>query len=71
MRTSYIMKLWLFVPYFCVLKRICAETILWSEDTPQKEEHASQFKALLIHLFIVSSQGWLEGCLFDSYYTKV
>ena len=29
-------------------------TILWSDDTPSKEEYASQFRALFIHFFIMS-----------------
>ena len=43
--------------YFLFLRRlksIFAETILWSEDTPSKEEYVSQMKALFIYfLFMI------------------
>ena len=35
------------VLFLCKLRHIFAATILWSEDTPSKEEYASQFRALL------------------------
>ena len=36
------------------LRRIFAEMILWLEDTPSKEEYASQFPALFIHSLFMS-----------------
>ena len=36
------------------LRRIFAVMILWSEDTPSKEEYAFQFNALLIHFLFMS-----------------
>ena len=35
------------------LRRIFAEMILWSEDTPSKEGYASQFKELFIHFLLI------------------
>ena len=46
MRTSHIVKLKLFVSYFCTLRRIFADTVLCLEDTPSIEEYDSQFIAL-------------------------
>ena len=33
------------------LRRIVNGTILWSEDTPSKEEYASHFRTLLVHFY--------------------
>ena len=42
----------------CVLflhRQIFGETILWSEDTPSKEEYASQLKVRYIHFLFMKS----------------
>ena len=39
---------------FLFFKWIFAETILWLEDTPSKEEYASQFKVLFIYFLLMN-----------------
>ena len=39
--------------FLCRLRCIFAVNILWSEDAPLKEEYASQFRVLFIHLFMI------------------
>ena len=40
------------------IRRIIAETILWSKDTPSKEEYASQFKASGLLTMFLNHLGW-------------
>ena len=40
---------------FCRLSRIFAVTIRWLEDTPSKEEYASQFIALFFHFLFIKT----------------
>ena len=48
-------KLLRFVSYFCINSgESLAETILSLEDTPSKEEYASQFTALFIHFLFMN-----------------
>ena len=54
MRTSHVVKPWLFVFYFFIdLGESFAKTILWLDNTPSKEQYVSQFTALFIHFFFM------------------
>ena len=50
---SYLVVLKVSTLFLHRLRHIYAVTILWSEDTPPKEEYASQFRAQFIHLLFM------------------
>ena len=52
---SYCLVVAVRVAFLRRLSRIFAVTILWSEDTPSKEEYVSQFIALFFHFLFIKT----------------